>query len=129
MIKEIAAQGSILALILDLSDMEVGTISPTNPGWSLQVLMRKLVAGHSVGKHTHKLIEKSTKQLNEGLVVIKGAIQTEIFDAAGVSAGVYEVTEGQCLFFAEGGHSVEVLNDALIFEFKNGPYVDDKIAL
>ncbi len=130
MIKKISSKGKVFAYILDLSDTPVGTESPTDPTGSLQVLMRHMKKGHVVGKHTHKRIPKTTKQLNEGLVVIAGELRTRIFDTEGKAIGAARtVSAGQCLLFVDGGHTVEITKNARIFEFKNGPYVDDKIVL
>jgi hypothetical protein len=129
MTREIVSDGTVFALIADVSDVPEGIHPLTDPAWPLQVLMRKHGKGHRVAKHAHKALSRTATQLNEGLVVIAGTLRVRIFDAAGKDIGVYDISPGQCLLMLTGGHEVEVIEDAIVYEFKNGPYHDDKIPL
>src|SRR3989344_6342512 len=117
----------LLALILDVSDMQEGSFGVTEPSWSLQVLMMKRRAGHVVRKHMHKKIRKSTKQPMEALVVIRGAVQASIFDRKGILAAKKRVSAGQCLLIVDGAHEVAIQKNALMYAFKDGLHVQDKV--
>jgi len=127
MIKEIVSGDMIFAIIADASDCTEGIQPLTDSAWPLQALMRAHKKGHRVAAHAHKEVSRVTKRLHEGLVVISGTLRARIFDTKRKEIGVYDVLPGQCLLMLNGGHEIEVINDAVVYEFKNGPYVDDKI--
>jgi hypothetical protein len=129
MIKSIPAKGKPLALLLDLKDIDEGTYPVSDASGALQLLMMKRKAGHVVKKHMHKRILKSTKQPQEGMVVMQGAISVTLFDRKGTKVSACTVSAGQCLLVMDGAHEVNMLKPTRMFEFKSGPYVDDKIFL
>ncbi len=129
MITEIKSENKIFALVFDLSFTKEGTFPVTDPSWPIQILLMNRKQGHVVVKHMHKKIEKITKQPQEAIVVIKGEIEASIFDRKGKIIAKKNILSGQCLLIVDGAHEVKIIKDALIFAFKDGPYVDDKIFL
>ena len=129
MTTKIRAGKKVFALIADLSSIAEGTFPVTHPSWSLQLLLMKRKRGHVVGKHMHKKISKVTRQPQEAIVVMKGAIEASIFDRKGTFIAKKKIVAGQCLLLLDGAHEITFLKDALIYAFKDGPYVDDKIPL
>lgn len=119
----------MFAVIVDLESIQEGTFPVTDPMWSIQLLLMKRKKGHVVAKHTHKRIIKTTQQPQEAIVVIKGAIEASIFDEKGDLIEKKNITAGQCLLIIRGGHEVRIIEDALIYAFKDGPYKEDKILL
>jgi hypothetical protein len=101
----------------------------THPSWPLQLLLMKRKQGHVVSKHMHKKIRKITQQPQEALVVIKGAVQASIFDRKGKLIAKKNISAGQCLLIVDGAHEVKMTKNSLIYAFKDGPHVDDKISL
>lgn len=129
MITKVKQGNKIYALIFDLSGIKEGTHPVTDPVWPLQLLLMKRKAGHVVKKHTHKKIRKITKQPQEALVVIKGALEAKIFDQKGKFIAKKKVSSGQCLLLVDGGHEVKFTKNSFVYAFKDGPHMDDKIAL
>lgn len=129
MITEIKSGNRIFALVIDHSLIKEGTFPVTDPAWPLQLLLMKRKKGHVVSKHTHKKLRKITKQPQEAIVVVRGAVEAKIFDRKGKFLAKKNVSAGQCLLLVEGAHEVKIIKDALIYAFKDGPYVDDKISL
>ena len=129
MTQEISSEGVLLALIADASGIAEGIYPLTDTALPLQSLMRKHKKGHLVPMHSHKRISKTTEQLNEGLVVISGTLSVTISNNENKNVGVYAVSAGQCLLMLDGWHSVEVAEDAVFYEFKNGPYIEDKVVM
>lgn len=129
MITEIKSGNEVFALHVNLEDLGEGTFPSTDPSWSIQMLMMKRKKGHVVTKHMHHKIEKTTKMPQEAIVVIKGVIKASIFDRNGILIRALNIKMGECLLIVEGAHEVEILEDAMIYAFKDGPYVDDKIPM
>lgn len=119
----------VFAVALDLESIQEGSFPATDPLWSIQLLLMNRKKGHVVAKHTHKKLLKTTQQPQEAMVVIRGVIEASIFDEAAELIGKTTVTEGQCLMILRGAHEVRFLEDALVYAFKDGPFVDDKISL
>lgn len=130
MITEVKQGKKIFAVVYDLSSIkEEGAYPVTDPAWPLQLLLMKRKKGHVVSKHAHKKIRKVSKQPQEALVVMRGAILASIFDSKGKIIAKKNVSAGQCLLIVDGAHEVKIIKDALIYAFKDGPYVDDKVSL
>ena len=132
MITEIRAQDGardLFALLIDIEESSEGTVSVTDPSWSLQLLVMNRTKGHVVRKHMHKKLSKSSSQPMEAMVVVRGEIQANIYDRTGAPGREGSVSAGQCLLIIDGAHEVHVKKDALIYAFKDGPYKGDKIPL
>jgi hypothetical protein len=129
MITEIKKDKKIMALLVDNSDISDGTHPITDPNYSLQMIMMSRKKGHIFAKHTHEKINRSIPMLQEAVIVNKGKLLVTICERDGKDVGAYEVLAGQCLFLVDGGYKIEVLEDVLFYEFKNGPFREDKILL
>ena len=133
MITEIRQRGgpkkTLFALLLDLRGLEEGSFGVTDPSWPLQILLMNRKKGHVVRKHMHKRILKSTKQPMEAIVVVRGAIEASIFSRKGELIAKQNVFAGQCLLILDGAHEVHVKKDTVMYSFKDGPYIEDKILL
>jgi hypothetical protein len=129
MITKIFSKEILVALLVDAADINEGTHPITDSAWSLQMLMMKRKPGHVFQKHTHSLINRETKDLQEAVVVTQGKLLITVCDRNGNDVGAYEVSAGQSLFLVNGGYKLEVLEDVLFYEFKNGPHEEDKIPL
>ncbi len=126
---EIKSGGKIFAILFDLSSLQEGTFPVTDPSWAIQLLLMKRKKGHVVAKHMHKRIPKVTRQPQEAIVVVKGAIEASIFDRKGKLLAKKDVVAGQCILIVDGAHEIRVTKNALMYAFKDGPYVDDKISI
>ena len=126
---EIKSGEELFAVIVDLESIQEGAFPVTDPRGSIQLLLMKRKSGHVVAKHSHKKITKTTQQPQEAIVVIKGTIEASIFDEKGDLIEKKGVTAGQCLLIIQGAHEVRVMEDALMYAFKDGPFVDDTIPL
>lgn len=126
------SNGRFIALRLNISCAKgEGTWIPTPSDWGLQVGVFKHGRGYTVGAHLHPR-ERYSKYIGcESLFVIRGRLRVRLFDEKGNSIRELTIAEGDCLVMA-CAHSVEVLEDALVLEVKEGPYPDkerDKVWL
>lgn len=126
---DIKSEGEIFAAVIDLETVKEGTFPVTDPAWSLQLLLMNRTKGHVVAKHTHQKITKTTEQPQEAIVVMKGEIEASIFDKAGALIEKRNITAGQCLLMLQGGHEIRVIEDSLMYAFKDGPFIEDTITL
>jgi hypothetical protein len=111
-------------MIVRLSDFS-GRTNVVNEKEFLQVSTLQLSAGESFMPHIHlwKEIGGSTNVAQESWVVIKGKIECSFYDVDGQLLAVDFLNEGDCSISLYGGHSYRAMSDAIVYEFKNGPYL------
>jgi len=99
----------------------------------IQVSAKKIISNDLFKAHKHLASEKSATTTQESWVILDGKVLATIYDVD--DQIVYEeiLESGDCIVLFSGGHSLECLSDeAILYEFKNGPYYgakQDKIYL
>lgn len=76
--------------------------------------------------HHHVPTRRVTKLLEECLIVIKGKIRYDLFDAKGKCFKRVLLCGGEAMLVLGIAHAVHFLEDSLVYELKNGPFIDDK---
>lgn len=73
--------------------------------------------------HIHKLNKSLViKTIQEILFVVSGKIKVNLLTKDGKKISSKILNEGDSILFIDEGHGVEILEDARIFEIKQGPY-------
>lgn len=103
-----------------------GTSPVSSPDGALQLLTMTRPKGHIVKAHRHVPKTRVTKMLQECLVVMRGKIRYDLFDAKGKCFKKVIVKAGEAILILGIGHAVQFLEDTVAFELKNGPFIDDK---
>jgi len=110
--------------------MPNGTVPITNEREPLQALsLRYKKNTHIVEAHFHAQKNRSANQLQECLVVIKGKIKIDLYGQDKKYFKSVNIKKGELFIRLSGGYKVSFLEDSEIFEFKNGPYKDDKVLI
>lgn len=95
----------------------------------LQVASMHIPSGTTYRPHLH--LERHREFLNlkaqESWVVLKGEVRANFFDEAGVFIESATLGPGSASFTLHGGHSYEGLSDAVVLEYKSGPYEGQEI--
>ena len=80
-------------------------------------------AGKVLARHAHNRVTRAVTHTQEVLLIRRGRLRADIYDAAGVLAEQVEAGPGDLLVLLNGGHGYEVLEDGTeVLEIKNGPY-------
>lgn len=103
-----------------------GTNPVSSPDGALQLMTMKRPKGHIAKAHRHIPKKRTTKTLQECLIVIKGKIRYDLFDEKGKCFKKVMVKAGETMLIIGCGHAVHFLEDSLVYELKNGPFIDDK---
>ena len=77
----------------------------------------------------HKHIWKEGEKViiaQEAWVVIKGKVEVSYFNEVGYLIRKEILEEGDVSITLHGGHTYTILEDALVYEFKTGPYTGQK---
>jgi cupin fold WbuC family metalloprotein len=102
------------------------TTSVSAPESALQLLLMRRAKGSVARAHRHIPQERKTDVLQECIVVVKGKLRYDFFDDAGKFFRGVEVAAGEAMLVLGVAHAVEFLEDSLVYELKNGPFIEDK---
>lgn len=107
----------------------VGATSLTAAELPLQILAHAHPSGTTVAAHRHRPLRRVTTALGEAVVVIDGKIRVDVFTPQGKRYRRLVLKSGDLFVLYAGGHALTVLQQAHFFEFKNGPFRDDRVNL
>jgi hypothetical protein len=105
--------------------LELNRIDFSDPKEFLQGAIIEMPAKHSFLAHVHLERERSFSNLRaqESWVVIKGQVEVTYFTDSGDLITTEILGPGDITISFRGGHGYRTLtSDALVYEFKSGPY-------
>jgi hypothetical protein len=88
----------------------------------LQAAVIPLPQGRVVKSHQHVATARTTTGTAEAWVVMSGVVQAQLFDTNQALLETMTLGCGDCMVLYRGGHNLTVIESAVIFEIKNGPY-------
>lgn len=89
----------------------------------LQVSVMRLPSHRVLDAHRHLPTSRSTQGTQEAWVVMRGVLAAELFDIDGTSRSNIVLRAGDCMTLYRGAHSFRVIEEVVMFEIKNGPYL------
>lgn len=120
----------LLAIVVRANYQTDHTAFFTDPELPLQVGCIHHRAGHLVQPHTHLRASRESKYTQEVLVVRTGMLKVTLYDARNREVCSRILYRGDLILLASGGHSIEFVQDAWLFEVKLGPYdPNDKVKI
>ena len=123
--REIVADGKILARHITPDDITPGLISLTNDDEYLQVVAwGHYEKGKYLQDHWHNEVEHMAMRTYEAVYVVKGAIEARLFDLRLNLVETLIVGQGEMLILLESAHGYTILEeDTTVLEIKNGPFL------
>ena len=93
----------------------------------LQLSALNMPKGKTFEPHKH-IWKEGEKEIiaQEAWVVIKGKVEVSYFNELGYLIRKEILEEGDVSITLHGGHTYTILEDALVYEFKTGPYTGQK---
>ncbi len=82
-------------------------------------------AGKSIAPHIHKLAARYIRGTPEVLYVRKGRMRTIFYNNEKARKGEVILSQGDVILLLEGGHGFEMLEDTVLMEIKQGPYLGE----
>jgi hypothetical protein len=104
----------------------------TDPAEFLQVAGLKLGQGDKFRPHKHIPVQKITSITQESWVIVRGVVVAYLFDLDDTLLAEVTLHAGDISVTFYGGHTYRCAEDALVYEFKTGPYLgieQDKVFL
>jgi mannose-6-phosphate isomerase-like protein (cupin superfamily) len=96
----------------------------TSPELNFQVGFVVYPEGGEIARHVHRPLERHIVGTSEVLVVKKGRCQIDIYNDAQELVATRELRAGDVLLLVSGGHGFHMLEDTVLLEIKQGPYIE-----
>jgi hypothetical protein len=127
MVKEIIHNGKLLALIIPHDFHKDGVEFFTPKKFSQQLGYMKHSAGYRIEPHIHKLVVREIQYTQETLLVKSGKIRVDFYSDDKKYVGSEELTAGDVVLLASGGHGFVFLEESELIEIKQGPYISFEV--
>jgi hypothetical protein len=100
---------------------ETAFVSP--PDAPLQLGFVVYGAGKSIARHVHVPVERRITGTSEFLWVRQGRCEVDLYDEARCLVATRELRVGDAILLMAGGHAFRMLEDTVLAEVKQGPYL------
>ncbi len=129
MIEKIKNQNEIVAIIIYKDYHGDGLSFITNKEALLQLGYINQPAGYKVQPHIHNLVARQTVGTQEVIFVRNGKIKIDFYSDNRTYLESRELSSGDMILLAKGGHGITMLEPTELIEVKTGPYLeeDDKV--
>lgn len=113
----------VLAIIVRGDYLPSSTTFLTTPELEQQLGFVVHPAGERIPSHMHRPEERHLTGTSEVLVVFKGLCEIDLFDDDQILAATRQLRQGDVILLASGGHGLRMLEDTVLLEIKQGPYM------
>jgi hypothetical protein len=121
----IADAGRVLAYVVRGSDGPERTTFLTPAECNVQVGYVVYGAGEEIVRHMHLPVERHIVGTSEVLLVQRGRCEVDVYAEDRRLIGTRELRQGDILIAVAGGHAFRVVEDTVLLEVKQGPFVGD----
>ena len=128
MVEHVVSNGKPLCYLIRASLIPEETTFLTPPEFKQQVGYVVYPAGSEIKRHVHRSIERHILGTSEVLVVKKGHCLIDIYNDDRELVTTRDLYEGDIMLMVGGGHGFRMVEDTVLLEIKQGPYlgVDEK---
>jgi len=135
--------GQVLAIVVSPApSVKPGAKFFTRPSDPLQVGRIEYPEGHEIPAHAHRPVERTLVGTPEVLLVRKGEVRAKFYDHTPVTdpeaprqwqqVDEVKLSAGDVAILLSGGHGFLMEQDTVLWEVKQGPYLDkaaDKVTI
>lgn len=118
--------GEELAYILRADVTPAGTTFLTPGTFGQEMGLIVYGAGQHIQPHTHLPVTRQVSGTTECVMVRKGRCIVDFYDGAQSLIMSRELALGDVVLLLGGGHGFRMLEDTVLFEVKQGPYMSDR---
>ena len=113
----------LLAIIVRAEYLPAATAFLTSPELEQQLGFVVHPAGERIPSHMHRPEERHLTGTSEVLVVVKGQCEIDLFNDDQALVATRQLKPGDVILLASGGHGFRMLEDTVLLEIKQGPYM------
>lgn len=125
MIESISHDNAVIAIVIYndhyIEENKIEFVSPED--FSLQLGYMNRPKGYKIIPHTHNPVHRGTIGTQEVLFIKKGRVLIDFYSYDQTYLENRELSEGDVILLCGAGHGITVLEDAIIIEVKNGPFI------
>ena len=125
-IEYVKDKNNILAIIIRESFSKEGIEFFTPDDYSLQVGYMKRPKGYHIKPHIHYQIPRTVNTLQEVLLIKKGKVRVDFYDAQKKYLISEILLKGDLIILVSCGHGFSMSEESEIIEVKQGPYMEEK---
>jgi quercetin dioxygenase-like cupin family protein len=122
-VEHITSAGRPLAYIIRAELAPDATTFITPPEFKQQVGLVVYPQGGEIARHSHVQVERHLKGTSELLVVRSGRCELDVYDDDHSLVATRVLNPGDVMLMVGGGHGFRMLEDTVLLEVKQGPYV------
>ncbi len=128
MVEQIISRGVSLCYLIRAALIPNETTFLTPPDFKQQVGYVVYPSGTEIKRHVHRSIERHIVGTSEVLIVKKGHCLIDIYNDDRELVATRDLYEGDIMLMVGGGHGFRMVEDTVLLEIKQGPYlgVDEK---
>jgi mannose-6-phosphate isomerase-like protein (cupin superfamily) len=124
-VEAIAYDGAVLAYLVRGGPPPGRTTFLTPDDCNLQVGRVVYPAGGEIARHMHLPVERHIVGTTEVLIVERGRCSVDVYADDRSMVATRELQAGDMLIAVGGGHGFHVVDDVVLLEIKQGPYLGD----
>lgn len=122
-VEKILHNNELIALIIHKGFKYDGVNFFSPNDYSLQLGSITRPKGYQVMPHIHKPVKRITIGTQEVLFIQSGEVRVYFYSLKRAFLKSRKLVAGDIILFAGGGHGIKFIKKAVIFEIKNGPYI------
>jgi uncharacterized protein with PhoU and TrkA domain len=122
-LETITANGETLCHVIRAGPMPEKTTFITPADAKQQVGFIVYPKGGVIARHKHRPLERHIVGMAEVLLVKSGHCQIEVYDDDKNLVAVRDLYQNDVLIMVGGGHGFRILEDTVLLEIKQGPYL------
>jgi mannose-6-phosphate isomerase-like protein (cupin superfamily) len=126
MVDRIIHNEEVLAIIISSNFEKDGIAFFTPDDFSQQLGYMKRGAGYEIPPHIHNVVPREVKLTQEVLFIKSGKLRVDFYTDLKEYLFSRELTKGDIILLAAGGHGFTMLEESEIIEVKQGPYCGDQ---
>lgn len=125
MIEHIDHNGINLAIVVRNDFCKEGIEFVTPNEYSQQLAYMKHKKGYLIIPHFHNKVSRTVHYTQEVLVIKSGKVKVNFYDSECHYIESTIINTGDVILLSSGGHGFEMLEETIMIEIKQGPYVGD----
>jgi hypothetical protein len=119
----ISSGSAVLCYIMRSGSLPAVTEFVTPPDLTLQVGHIVHSRGHEIVRHANRPQERLINGTAEVLLVQRGRCEMDVYDNNRDLVATRELRTGDIVILLNGGHGFRMLEDTVLLEVKQGPYL------
>ncbi len=122
---KIEYENKVLALIIPSDFREDGIRFFTPDDYSQQLAYMNRPAGYEIEPHTHNRVPRKVFYTQETIFIRKGKLFVDFYTHDQKYIKSIELSSGDVILLASGGHGFRMIEDTEMIEVKQGPFSGD----